>query len=284
MQKIPVRQIERTHVGQSNAWALNIRDVGTLLGGRDLTGDLHRHDFYYILALKHGEGIHDIDFTTHTISVNSVFIIRPGQVHRVSLRAGAQGYLFSFNGEFYADDSPSGQLLRRASCNNHYKLDDHTFNEVHSQLGGIHKENSGKQPGYIDVIKAHLTILLTRLARENSCIPASQERTLMQERLDHFQDLLSKHIVEYKQPSEYAGMLNVSPYQLNAITKTVLGKTSSDVITDYIILESKRHLLGTSSQVNQIAGLLGYDDTSYFIRFFKKHTGLSPEAFRHNFR
>ena len=76
----------------------------------------------------------------------------------------------------------------------------------------------------------------------------------------------------------------MSVYQLNNITKTTLGKTASDVINDHIILEAKRFLLATSEQVNQIAYHLGYEDPSYFIRFFKKHTGYTPEAFRSNFR
>ena len=51
-----------------------------------------------------------------------------------------------------------------------------------------------------------------------------------------------------------------------------------------MILEAKRNLLATSNLVNQIADDLGHEDVSYFIRFFKKHTGYSPEAFRQNFK
>jgi AraC-like DNA-binding protein len=80
--------------------------------------------------------------------------------------------------------------------------------------------------------------------------------------------------------SFYADLLNLSSYQLNAITKATLGKTCSELINEFIILEAKRTLLATSNQVNQIAYHLGYEDVSYFIRFFKKHTGYSPEAFR----
>jgi AraC family transcriptional regulator, transcriptional activator of pobA len=64
----------------------------------------------------------------------------------------------------------------------------------------------------------------------------------------------------------------------------MLGKTAADLIDDHILLESKRYLLASSNQVNQIAYRLGYDDVSYFIRFFKKHTGHTPEMFRQNFR
>jgi YesN/AraC family two-component response regulator len=76
----------------------------------------------------------------------------------------------------------------------------------------------------------------------------------------------------------------MSIYQLNNVTKTTLNKTASEVINEHIILEAKRHLLATSELVNQIAYYLGYDDPSYFIRFFKKHTGASPEAFRLNLK
>jgi AraC-like DNA-binding protein len=86
-----------------------------------------------------------------------------------------------------------------------------------------------------------------------------------------------------KNPSQYAALLNLSTYQLNNTTKTLLGKSASELINDRVILEAKRYLLATSNQIIQIAGHLGYEDASYFVRFFKKHTGLSPEAFRKNY-
>jgi AraC-like DNA-binding protein len=105
-----------------------------------------------------------------------------------------------------------------------------------------------------------------------------------QDKLEAFLLLLEQTVTKQKQPSYYADKLNLTPYQLNAITKSSLGKTCSALIVEYTILEAKRFLLGTSNQINQIADQLGYDDVSYFIRFFKKHTGLSPEAFRNNFQ
>jgi AraC-like DNA-binding protein len=96
--------------------------------------------------------------------------------------------------------------------------------------------------------------------------------------------LLQAHLFKHKQVAEYAAMMNLSTYQLNAITKETMGKTCSELITEQIILEAKRYLLATSNLVSQIADHLGYQDVSYFIRFFKKHTGHSPEAFRNNFK
>jgi AraC-like DNA-binding protein len=87
-----------------------------------------------------------------------------------------------------------------------------------------------------------------------------------------------------KNVSHYADLLSLSPYQLNAITKASVGKTASDLITEQIILEAKRYLLATPNQIKDVADHLGYEDVSYFIRFFKKHTGHSPDAFRRNFK
>ena len=113
---------------------------------------------------------------------------------------------------------------------------------------------------------------------------ANEAKLYAQARLEVLQDLLEKNIYAKKQVSDYAEMLNITPYQLNAITKALLQKTGSELINEHIILEAKRMLIGTGNQVNQVADMLGYDDPSYFIRFFKKQTGLTPEAFRQNYR
>ncbi|HNU57802.1 MAG TPA: AraC family transcriptional regulator, partial [Flavobacteriales bacterium] len=73
-------------------------------------------------------------------------------------------------------------------------------------------------------------------------------------------------------------------FQRNAIAKAGTGRTCSELITDQLILEAKRYLLATTDQVTQVADRLGYEDPSYFIRFFKKHTGHTPEGFRQKSR
>ena len=97
-------------------------------------------------------------------------------------------------------------------------------------------------------------------------------------------DLLETNISTTKQVAAYADRVHLSTFQLNSITKSLLGKTVTELIGDQILLEAKRYLLATSNQVNQIAFQLGYEDASYFIRFFKKRTGQTPEVFRKNFR
>jgi len=285
MKNIPVRHIAKTPEGAAIAPRFNIRDVRHVLNGKDMTQELHRHDFFYVLALKNGAGTHAIDFTSYKITDNTVFIIRPGQVHQLTLKAGSTGYLMAFNADFYYGHDPvSNEVLRKASNVNLYQLDSTGIKKILSVLKYISEEYANQQEGYQEVIKANLGILFIELVRQNTRIVPGDPGSHVRQRLQDFTALLEKYIYTHKQVSQYADMLNLSSYQLNAVTKETLGKTGSEVINEYIILESKRYLLATTNQVNQIAYQLGYEDVSYFIRFFKKHTGYSPEAFRTNFR
>ena len=284
MEKIPVRFLSSSQKDSNFPGSFSIRDLQDLLAGKDMVQELHRHNFFYILALKTGGGTHSIDFTPYKIRNNSVFVMRPGQVHQLTLKAGSTGYLMEFKNDFYPHDKNANQLLRKASTLNHHQLDVNRFKKLHPVLNNIFQEYAGKQDRYQEVIKANLGILFIELVRQNSIITPHNVDTYSQERLEEFLELLESHISDHKQVSHYADLLNLSPYQLNAITRATLEKTSSELINEYIILESRRYLLATSSQVTQIASHLGYEDVSYFIRFFKKHTGNSPEAFRQNFK
>ncbi|SHH23588.1 AraC-type DNA-binding protein [Chryseolinea serpens] len=285
MKNIPVRQIKATAKEAPIFDGFSIRDVSVLLDGKDMVQELHRHDFFYILALKKGAGRHEIDFVPYDVHDHAVFVMRPGQVHQHTLKARSAGYLIEFKPDFYhPHDKVSAQPLRKASAVNWHPLDASRFNKLFPLLTYIFEEYTEKQEGYGEVIKANLGIFFIELVRQNSKPPSTPVNSYAQERLEDFLELLETHIASHKQVADYGEMMNLSPYQLNAITKATLGKTCSELINEHIILESKRYLLATSNQVNQVAYHLGYEDVSYFIRFFKKHTGHSPEAFRHNFR
>lgn len=283
MKTIPIRHIKDTLKEPNLLGGFTIRSLQELLDGKNMVHELHRHDFYFILFLKKGYGNHEIDFITYEVSDYSVFIIRPGQVHHLELRSDCIGFMIQFSPEFYYPiEKEHNTLLQRASAKNHYKIDDVGFTRFNVLLASILNEYQSKPEEYEEVLKSNLRILfveLIRLRADNNK-KSDNNDLYIQERLEEFLQLLESNISKEKQVSQYASMLSLSNFQLNAITKQTLGKTASELINEQIILESKRYLLATSNQVNQIAYHLGYEDVSYFIRFFKKHTSYSPEAFR----
>ncbi|NHM08025.1 helix-turn-helix domain-containing protein [Flavobacterium sp. CYK-4] len=280
---IPVRQIKPSFFEER----FSVRSIADLTSGKALVHDLHRHDFYFLLFVANGSGRHAIDFIEYQVSDNVVFFVRPGQVHELVLQAGASGFIIQFTADFYAPkEIPVLQVLRKVSGQNFCKLSVEGFEQIAAMSQRIFHEFSQKQFRYQEAIKSYLNLLFIALARQSSNSAAMPDKSKLyaQERLEEFQDLLERHISTKKQVTDYAQMLSMTSYQLNAITKSLVQKTASELINDHIVLEAKRMLMATSSLINQLADALGYDDPSYFIRFFKKKTGSTPEAFRHNFK
>lgn len=283
----PIRHLNIGNAAPDSSESFSIRDVQGLLAGNDMVQDLHRHDFFHVLALKKGIGTHGIDFTSYQFCDKSLFFMRPGQVHKLMLNARSTGYLMEFKTDFYIPPARvSKKMMCKTSNKNLCHSDAKRFQKLLYILTYIFREYTDKHIDYDEAIKAVLDVFFLELVRNrhdrkslpDTCTP------YMQERFEEFLQLLETHISTKKQVSQHASLLHLSSYQLNAITKAKQGKTCSELITDHIILEAKRQLLATSSQVNQIAYHLGYEDISYFIRFFKNHTGYSPESFRNSFK
>nr|WP_294862282.1 AraC family transcriptional regulator [uncultured Fluviicola sp.] len=285
MKEIPVRQI--TDRIQNVDRRFSIRSLEAILDGKPMNDELHRHNYFFILALASGSGEHMIDFVDYEVRNRSVFILRPGQLHQLKLDKDCKGFLMQFDADFYSPETVSAkQRFRRVTSKNFCSPDPARFERLLDLLESIHHEYTHKEEGFFDLIKASLDIFFIESLRQ-SAAPGQKmnaELTYEQERFEEFRELLEAHVADHKSVIQYAEMLNISVFQLNKITKGMLDKTVSELIHEQLILESKRTLLGTSNQVKDIAYSLGFEDTSYFIRFFKKGTGFSPEAFRNRFK
>lgn len=111
----------------------------------------------------------------------------------------------------------------------------------------------------------------------NSKVLFNQFRKAIDQSLHH---LSVKKTGTHPTVSSLAGELSISANYLNGVIKKVTGRTASAHIQDKLILEAKSYLLHSHLQAAEIATRLGYDNVSYFNRFFKKATGLAPVEFR----
>ncbi|QMU26826.1 AraC family transcriptional regulator [Adhaeribacter radiodurans] len=246
----------------------------------------HKHDFFIILLITQGTGTHTIDFKTYPVAPQTAFFLSPGQVHAWQLSADSAGYILFFNLDFYRLQPDQLEVYRYPFFNmllnrpllalpNEHLLPTTTIIE------SMEQEYLQSDYKWQEVVRNYLTILLIRLHRaylEQQPDPdvANASQSLWQQ-LDTF---LEKHFKEHQPVSFYAEKLNITEKQLNEASKNTFGKTTSSLIQDRIILEARRLLIHSPLTITQIAAELGYFDNSYFGRFFKKHTGKTPEQFR----
>lgn len=86
--------------------------------------------------------------------------------------------------------------------------------------------------------------------------------------------------VTLRTAADFAKQLNVHVNHLNRSVKELTGKTTSHIIGERILRESKILLKHSPWNVSEIAYALGFTETTHFNNFFKKHTSLAPLKFR----
>ncbi len=78
----------------------------------------------------------------------------------------------------------------------------------------------------------------------------------------------------------YANLLNISPQHLGATVRRVSGYTFSDILAGIVITDAKAQLRSTEFSIQEIAYSLGFRNTSFFGKYFKRYVGISPQKYR----
>lgn len=105
-------------------------------------------------------------------------------------------------------------------------------------------------------------------------------RSRKQEIMARFILSVSESFREERQVAFYARKLFITPKHLSSVVKEMSGRTAGDWIEGYVIMEAKVLLKTTDMTIQEIAVYLNFANQSFFGKYFKHHTGVSPTAFR----
>ena len=102
----------------------------------------------------------------------------------------------------------------------------------------------------------------------------------VRELFNRFMMLLEKDYKISRDVNYYAAQMNISSKYLTNIVNQVTGHTPKTIIDQYVILQLKMHLKRTTQSIKEMAWEFHFADVSFFCRYFKKHTGLTPQQIR----
>jgi AraC family transcriptional activator of pobA len=243
----------------------------------------HKHDFFLTVLFTKGTGAHEIDFTSYKVEAGAVFMLRPGQTHNWKLSKETDGFVFFHTKEFYDSRSITEKVQDFPFFNSIHNpplllLKNKTREKIEKLFSEIKKEY--EQNNLLKFQKMHTLIKLTYIELTRLYQPQKQiksENYLL--KLRQLEDLIDTNYKSVKAPYQYAKMMAMTEKHLNRISNTCLNKTTTELISDRIILEAKKLLTHSKLPVSAIAEELGFIDNSYFARLFKKKTGQSPIEF-----
>lgn len=109
-----------------------------------------------------------------------------------------------------------------------------------------------------------------------------QKHTRREEIMARFILSVCNHFHDERQVGFYAKELCITPKHLSSVVKEISGRTAGEWIDHYVVLEAKMLLGSTDLTIQEISSQLNFANQSFFGKYFKHHTGVSPSEFRSN--
>lgn len=246
----------------------------------------HRHSFYEIIYIKQGEGDHIIDFKTYPIKPESLYFFSPDQIHFWQVTKTLEGSSIKFSESFLM--LPPSELYQSEYMDFFHSteyppniaLSDSKGEEIKYLFNRIEKEYHSN--GHIRNLKirSYLIILLIEIQRIFMAGFDKRDALKGSAIVSLFKKMVSKNFLIHRSPAYYADELGISEAYLHELAKDNTGMTPGQIIRKEIAMEAKRMLAYTTDTISEIGYKLSFEDPSYFGRFFKRETGLSPKSFR----
>ena len=238
----------------------------------------HSHNKYILTFLYEGTMPHYADFERKQVQAPALLILNIGQVHIHSPTAGCKTISMAFSADFiHGENKELYSSLQTVFTQYSVRLTDTQLAELDRYIQLIKAEYE-KTECNLMIIKMLLNIIIIYCSKivDRAVGPGNFKGQLYH----RFLLLLRENYSKCHKVSEYAENLNVSTDVLNQIVRDKHGKSPKQVIDEHLFLEAKRLLYWSESTVREIAWDLGFETDSYFSRFFKKYSGLTPLEFR----
>lgn len=249
----------------------------------------HVHPFYEIVWFSKGSGVHTVDFADYPVADNTLFFISPGQVHSFDSSHDSRGMVIKVCAHLIDDRSdPESMLLKYNVFGTYdsvpYRRITPRCAETIAGIATMLEQESGNADsiGHKDYMQALVRMMIIHVERcqdEKSYAvfsPArTAHRTFLAFRREIERSYRTTHTVK-----EYARRLGVSTKSLTNHVAECSEYSPLEMINNRITLEAKRMLRYSDMMIKEIAAALGFDDPSYFIKFFKRLTKCSPAEYR----
>lgn len=239
----------------------------------------HKHNNYFeIIYLSKGSGTHAIDYTKYKVQPPVIFFVRKEQVHYWDLRTVPEGYVLILKKGFIdksLDVELKALLTKVSSFSSLQVKDTSTINQLFQLLT---KENDTTNENRFPVVEGLLKTLLAKILEVAK--PLINNVKVKADIFQSFMELLSQNKEIKNNVAYYAGLLNTTPQNLNAVCRKAVNQSTAEVLAEHIISEAKRLLIYTDNTVSEISFALDFNDPSHFVKYFKRYTGYTPQTFR----
>lgn len=230
-----------------------------------------------------------INLTDYTIRENDFITLSPGSIIQINKIEGKlKLYFWYFSSKFIEGISKTKSIIDLI-----YITKSHPILSLPKEFACIYeefftlmmkvyyKEHSPYNP---EILKCMLLSILYRLSDMYHERPIRSETVLSrsEEICKTFSHLVIQHYTTERSIAYYAKQMNITPTHLSNTVKHVTGKTVMDIISEVVIVDAKAQLKSTNIPIHEISDSLNFPNVSFFGKYFKRLTGMSPQQYRNS--
>jgi AraC-like DNA-binding protein len=239
----------------------------------------HRHHGYLeIIFLSAGNGSHTIDFGVYPLAAPVMYVIRREQVHHWKITEAPEGFVLIIKKQFVEnshDKTLKSLITRLSAFTCLIPSDPVTLTRIFQLL--VQEYDQQPNPN-TPVIEGLVKVLLAKALELGK---PHLQLLLPSEGLFHrFNEVLLEEKSPVNSVRHYAAQLSTTPQNLNAACTKATGQSASVFLGNFITDEAKRLLLFTDLTVSEISIRLQFKDPSHFVKFFRRFTSITPQAYR----
>lgn len=258
------------------------RDIAHLL-----TASPQKNDYYTVVLCLKGNVSVKIGYHRFMLEAQKISILAPDIIYSIDqaspdFEAIQLCFRKSFLQKIYLRDEIIHELLETHPDYPPVFGLEASFATVLDKYKQIERELDKKSAYHLDMVRLMVIELLYEYNRAcEYCLLGFKKNMNRNYQLTYqFKRLVDAHFMEWRGISEYAVHLGITAKHLTEVIKAETGSTALQLIHERLILESQYLLKHTTHSVKECAYQLGFETASYFTRFFKNNTGISPNEYR----
>ncbi len=231
--------------------------------------------------------------TRHTISENNLFVYMPGSIIQIESQTDETSVYFliceeEFIKKINIDIKLLSNLFLEVDKNPCMKLSDKEWQSFQRSFYDIKMEAELKRDDTYstEIMRSLIHTLAYKICRVTDKYitlrkaAQSSPNSRNEEYFSTFMQILSKHYMQHRSVGFYATQMHLTPKYLTTIIRQTSGRTAIQWIDDYVVLEAKNLLKYSSMSIQEIAYYLNFANQSFFGKYFKNHTGMTPTQYR----
>lgn len=253
---------------------------------------IHQTDMVFLALCTRGSVLFKIDGQSFKAGRGSLVLVAPGRMVQIEyLKENSNGIGIGITQNLLknaiVEYSNLWSLLLEAQKQPHVRIlpsEARLIENLHAQL--LETAHLPERPFKTEMLQSLMQAAIYQIAMiVNSCMEVRPLDNIREFNLYfRFTQSVTQNFRKSRRVDFYADLLCVSPKYLSAAVKTMSGKTANRWIDEYVTVEARNLLRISTNSIRQVSDYLNFPDASFFTKFFKRNTGMTPKEFRERYQ